>query len=280
MKSKKIGLVITTVITTMSIMSSTSYAYDTCASDNSKNQNKNSSYTDLMLDVADEKTNFDQINFKDLNALNQDELNNLTKKAIENKDFNLIIDELYKNKLISIKEYKYVHSNKIVEEDYSMSAINFRIDNCVINFTKIGDSYNVLAIIEKNIDNVDYMEIYNIKDNELNLFDKTQYNKESNKLLKYKVPKRMKRGVPSFKAYGNWCGPGYSGPGDPVDGIDRCCMKHDKCYEAVSREKDKEACDVHLIGCVEDEYDNTSRYGKVLIRAIQATFNYIIDHRN
>ncbi|MBU5356065.1 hypothetical protein ACN9MH_03175 [Paenibacillus silvae] len=32
--------------------------------------------------------------------------------------------------------------------------------------------------------------------------------------------------------HGNWCGPGCSGPSAPVDATDRCCMYHDKCYEA------------------------------------------------
>lgn len=32
--------------------------------------------------------------------------------------------------------------------------------------------------------------------------------------------------------HGNWCGPGCSGPSEPVDATDRCCMIHDKCYDA------------------------------------------------
>ncbi|MDO4910208.1 MAG: phospholipase A2 family protein [Corynebacterium sp.] len=30
--------------------------------------------------------------------------------------------------------------------------------------------------------------------------------------------------------YGRWCGPGYSGPGAPIDAIDEACMRHDLCY--------------------------------------------------
>ncbi|MCG7231811.1 hypothetical protein QPX08_06415 [Corynebacterium propinquum] len=30
--------------------------------------------------------------------------------------------------------------------------------------------------------------------------------------------------------YGNWCGPGHSGPGAPINTLDRICMNHDKCY--------------------------------------------------
>ncbi|KAK6035878.1 phospholipase A2 [Cooperia oncophora] len=33
-----------------------------------------------------------------------------------------------------------------------------------------------------------------------------------------------------YNNYGCWCGVG--GSHEPVDGIDRCCMQHDKCYDA------------------------------------------------
>lgn len=34
----------------------------------------------------------------------------------------------------------------------------------------------------------------------------------------------------SILNYGNWCGPGHSGPAAPIDALDRACMAHDKCY--------------------------------------------------
>lgn len=30
--------------------------------------------------------------------------------------------------------------------------------------------------------------------------------------------------------HGNWCGPGHSGPGAPIDTLDRLCQTHDRCY--------------------------------------------------
>lgn len=35
-----------------------------------------------------------------------------------------------------------------------------------------------------------------------------------------------------LRVYGNWCGPGHSGPGAPVDPVDQVCCKHDKCYSS------------------------------------------------
>ena len=36
----------------------------------------------------------------------------------------------------------------------------------------------------------------------------------------------------SIPVWGNWCGPGHSGPGAPKDTLDTLCMRHDKCYAA------------------------------------------------
>ena len=56
--------------------------------------------------------------------------------------------------------------------------------------------------------------------------------------------------------YGNWCGENYPLPGNnppPVDGWDRACRDHDKCYEGGRR---KSACDERF---VEDLNDLASR---------------------
>lgn len=34
----------------------------------------------------------------------------------------------------------------------------------------------------------------------------------------------------SFPVHGNWCGPGHSGPGTPIDLLDTRCQTHDRCY--------------------------------------------------
>lgn len=40
------------------------------------------------------------------------------------------------------------------------------------------------------------------------------------------------RAAVKMPVWGNWCGPGHSGPGAPKDTLDTLCMRHDKCYAA------------------------------------------------
>lgn len=48
----------------------------------------------------------------------------------------------------------------------------------------------------------------------------------------------------SIPVWGNWCGPGHSGPAAPKDTLDTLCMRHDKCY--ASRGYFDCACDAQL----------------------------------
>lgn len=48
--------------------------------------------------------------------------------------------------------------------------------------------------------------------------------------------------------YGNWCGPGCSGPGAPIDSVDACCKAHDECY--ARRGYFACSCDRDLVNCL------------------------------
>lgn len=43
--------------------------------------------------------------------------------------------------------------------------------------------------------------------------------------------KRERRGICVFPGY-NWCGPGCSGPGAPINDVDAACKAHDECYRS------------------------------------------------
>lgn len=48
--------------------------------------------------------------------------------------------------------------------------------------------------------------------------------------------------------YGNWCGPGCSGPKAPISKVDACCKTHDGCYS--SRGYFACSCDKNLQNCL------------------------------
>ncbi|UYZ11576.1 phospholipase [Brevibacillus sp. WF146] len=74
------------------------------------------------------------------------------------------------------------------------------------------------------------------------------------------MPSRKRRfgSIPCF--YGNWCGPGCSGPEPPIDEIDRCCMMHDKCYR--KRGYFACSCDKKLVKCLKKHLDRTTEKGR------------------
>lgn len=41
--------------------------------------------------------------------------------------------------------------------------------------------------------------------------------------------RKGKIGICIFPGY-NWCGPGCSGPGAPINDVDAACKQHDECY--------------------------------------------------
>jgi hypothetical protein len=49
-----------------------------------------------------------------------------------------------------------------------------------------------------------------------------------------------------FPGY-RWCGPGCSGPGAPINDVDACCMRHDRCLDSGIHPCE---CDQELIECL------------------------------
>lgn len=70
--------------------------------------------------------------------------------------------------------------------------------------------------------------------------------------------------------YGNWCGPGNSGPAAPTNTLDRLCMHHDKCYAA--RGYFSCSCDDELIANINREYYRMGTIEKGMANAIKIYF--------
>ncbi|HAT4258432.1 TPA: hypothetical protein I9068_001766 [Clostridium perfringens] len=241
---------------------------NTCSIEEKSEENvsKKLSYKEVMLDAVNTKN----INLSDLKEVENNDKENLIKLAKNDKKFNLLIEKLYENNLISEKNYKLDSSSEIKGEDYKLDTVYFSVGEGFISFSNIeGEPVSVAIVQQKDEKGISYMYLYTIEENELKLIDKVIFDKENNTLLK--IPKRIKRSFtwPSFAVYGNWCGPGHSGPAAPVDRIDKCCWLHDSCYGSNEPQKD---CDERLIKCLQWEYNTTTSYGKKLINVMITAF--------
>ncbi|MEI5907025.1 phospholipase [Bacillus spongiae] len=68
---------------------------------------------------------------------------------------------------------------------------------------------------------------------------------------------RIRRGF-CFPGY-RWCGPGCSGPDNPVNTVDAACMAHDLCYR---RHGKSCKCDLEFMHRLERVIDRNSRKGR------------------
>ncbi|KAB7671237.1 Parvovirus coat protein VP1-like protein [Bacillus sp. B1-b2] len=66
----------------------------------------------------------------------------------------------------------------------------------------------------------------------------------------YKEERNKRRNRSGFCLPGGYryCGPGCSGPGAPINYVDSCCERHDRC---VTRYGSCAYCDQRLMDCVE-----------------------------
>ncbi|MDQ0154002.1 phospholipase [Robertmurraya andreesenii] len=67
-----------------------------------------------------------------------------------------------------------------------------------------------------------------------------------------------------FPGY-NWCGPGCSGPGAPVNAVDAACRRHDMCYRYTG---DRCRCDhefIYRLERLQNPYSVEGRHAKVML---------------
>lgn len=70
-----------------------------------------------------------------------------------------------------------------------------------------------------------------------------------------------------FPGY-NWCGPGCSGPGAPINNIDAACKAHDECYRMNGS---RCVCDKELLHRLQSFRNPYSREG----RQANIIYNYM-----
>ncbi|MDQ0219737.1 phospholipase [Peribacillus cavernae] len=75
----------------------------------------------------------------------------------------------------------------------------------------------------------------------------------------HKKRRPEKRQAPCpFPGY-RWCGPGCSGPGAPLNDVDACCQRHDRC---LNRGISPCRCDFEFMNCVRSKMNNHTKKGR------------------
>jgi hypothetical protein len=69
---------------------------------------------------------------------------------------------------------------------------------------------------------------------------------------------KRNQGLCIFPGY-HWCGPGCSGPGAPINDVDECCRKHDKCLES---HQSQCKCDQAFLKCLRPKVNYNTEKGK------------------
>ncbi|MFJ7954535.1 Parvovirus coat protein VP1-like protein [Lysinibacillus sp. NPDC096418] len=69
--------------------------------------------------------------------------------------------------------------------------------------------------------------------------------------------RRRRRGF-CYPGY-RYCGPGCSGPGQPINPVDNCCRLHDECYAKYGRSK---YCDEMFQKCLLPKMNPSSKMGR------------------
>lgn len=127
------------------------------------------------------------------------------------------------------KSMKVIYSNIDGEEHLLGSAITHNGDKRILNGYQI-----VNGTVHK-------VNEFEITEEFLNQISQIQNNKE--------VPEtREDVTIQAPCIYGNWCGPGCSGPEDPISPVDSCCQTHDNCYG--DRGYFACSCDMELQNCL------------------------------
>ncbi|MGY4691595.1 hypothetical protein [Salibacterium sp. K-3] len=174
------------------------------------------------------------------NILTGQEKTQLTKQANQNVEFKLLLQLISQEKQLKLNN-KSIETSEINKGHYSIEMLKMNLDqNFDLYFVKSdrGNHSFVKNIYQKDT-NV-FIEAYEIENGELTKVYNQQYAKEQydeiqkNSADNVSIANQSQDGKVTISAvpclYGNWCGPGCSGPEAPISEVDTCCMEHDNCY--------------------------------------------------
>lgn len=185
------------------------------------------------------------------------ELECLRRHVERNKGIRIFVNTLMKENKIKSKEYTVIKAEKTKIQDFDISFLVIGLnDNKVkIVLVRTDRDWDAFGSVIGEENGKELMKGYRISNNRIYQIVLKDYDEQFKRELKEldesekndSVKEELcKEGIPCI--YGNWCGPGCSGPGDPISPVDACCKAHDLCYD--ERGYFSKDCDDELIDCL------------------------------
>ncbi|GEM_PF-2195280 len=201
------------------------------------------------------------------------EVDDFVKKATQNKDFALLTEELTESRKISSTDYAVVNAaiGEIKGRKITFAVLETE-NNVKIIVGEINGQMKIGALLLEEENGQESLKRLDVVNNRVTIGHTIAYTEELKAALKN--VKEQKLTVPSSISednqseavddcwYGNWCGPGCSGPSAPIDGVDNCCKQHDLCYARYGYFWCP--CDAQLCNCLAP-YVNAGHYWAIAI---------------
>lgn len=186
------------------------------------------------------------------------ELQHLIAEANRNADVISFIAQMVKHNVIQDREQSTVLDSIAYQPEsakFVLLILGFRHDRVKIIYTKADANVEVKASVLSMNGDKEILTGYRIVNGRIEVTSTTEYTQQFQERVreiseKNSLPTGSRADV-SIQApclYGNWCGPGCSGPGAPISAVDSCCKSHDNCYG--SRGYFACSCDYQLHDCL------------------------------
>ncbi|MCT4619704.1 MAG: hypothetical protein N4A62_09995 [Marinisporobacter sp.] len=189
--------------------------------------------------------------------LEMKELKYLMRYIEHNKGIRIFLNRLMKQNKIKSKEYTVIKAEKFKIKDLNISfmVVGLKENQVKLVLVKNKQDYHVFGSIIEEENGKEIMKGYNLSNNHIQQIVLKEYDEKFKQELKkleeseknYSEKEKInKEGIPCI--YGNWCGPGCSGPGAPISPVDACCKAHDLCYG--KKGYFCSTCDDELVDCL------------------------------
>ena len=184
------------------------------------------------------------------------ELGIFVERFKKHEQIKLVVDELTKNEIITSEKINVLKAKKYESADLNFSFLVLMLEDDKVRITaiEVDDKMNTFVSIKENNGEFLVLKIYKVIDGKIEYIDTKNYEdilKGMESFEQVELPENLdkKEVVANLKCmHGNWCGPGCSGPGKPIDAVDSCCKQHDICYG--NKGYFACSCDRRLIKCL------------------------------